>query len=108
MLNGLGLFKPIRTICFFILLCCAPLAAHAGNPMVGAGLYTTHCTKCHGGNGRATMAGTPDLIVHKLISKSSQQLLSTIKTGRGIMPAYEGMLTEEQMNDILAYLRTFF
>ena len=98
----------IRKICILILLSCAPLTAYAGNPMVGAGIYSAHCAKCHGGNGRATMAGTPDLIVHQLISKSNQQLISTIKTGRGIMPAYGGLLTEQQMDDVLAYLKTFF
>ena len=108
MLKGLGNLKLTVAICIFSSLSCAPFAVTAGNPMVGAGLYSNHCAKCHGGNGRATMAGTPDLLVHSLISKSSQQLLGTIKTGRGIMPAYSGLLTEAQMDDILAYLRTFF
>ena len=108
MLKGASKNKRIHTIYIFILLICAPLATYAGNPMVGAGLYSKHCAKCHGGNGRATMAGTPDLIVHKLISKSNEQLLNTLKTGRGIMPAFQGLLTEDQMDDILAYLKTFF
>ncbi len=99
----------IQSMFFLVLLLfCIPIVAHAGNAMVGAGLYSKHCAKCHGGNGRAVMAGTPDLLVHNLISKPAPQLLDTIKTGRGIMPAYAGLLTEDQMFDILAYLRTFF
>ncbi len=108
MLQGQNKKSLTRKICIFVLLSCAPLAATAGNPMVGAGLYSTHCAKCHGGNGRATMAGTPDLIVHQLISKSNQQLINTIRAGRGVMPAYQGLLTEAQIDDILAYLKTFF
>ena len=108
MLHGKNKKSLTRTICIFVFLFCTPLAAYAGNPMVGAGLYSAHCVKCHGGNGRATMAGTPDLIVHQLISKSNHQLISTIKNGKGIMPAYQGLLTEQQLDDILAYLKTFF
>jgi len=92
----------------FVLLTSVPIAVSAANPMVGAGLYSKHCAKCHGGNGRAVMSGTPDLLVQNLVSKSTPQLLNTLKQGQGIMPAYAGLLTEEQMFDILAYLRTFF
>jgi len=100
--------KLVSAVSAFILLFSASLAVHAANPMVGAGLYSKHCAKCHGGNGRAVVAGTPDILVHNLISKSAPQLLNTLKQGQGIMPSYSGMLTNEQMNDILAYLRTFF
>ena len=82
--------------------------AFAGNPMVGAGLYTKHCANCHGANGKAMLDGTPDLHISQLMSKTDEQLANTIKMGRSIMPGYQGLMSQEQIEDVVAYLRTFF
>ena len=90
----------------FLLLLSLP--AFAGNPMVGAGLYTKHCANCHGANGKAILDGAPDLHINQLMSKTDEQLANTVKMGRGTMPSYQGLMTEEQIEDVIAYLRTFF
>lgn len=100
--------SPIRCLIFSIalLLFCD---AHAGDPLQGAALYTQHCAGCHGGNGIGVIAGTPNLAGNtQLMVKPDFELMNTVLMGKGIMPAYQGKLSQTQILDILAHVRTFF
>lgn len=82
---------------------------HAGDPLQGASLYTQHCAGCHGGNGIGVIAGTPNLAGNTpLMVKPDFELMNTVLMGKGIMPAFQGKLTQTQILDILAHIRTFF
>lgn len=81
-------------------------AALAADVMHGAELYRTHCAGCHGGSGRPVMPLAPDFARPDALLKPDPALLATIRAGRGAMPAYQGLLRDREILDIVAHLRT--
>ena len=86
-----------------------------GNPKDGQIVYDKNCLRCHGhaldGNG----PDSSDLIVrpanlHSLAtrSKTDWELLVTISNGVLFSPmhGFRGKLTDQQMLDVLSYIRT--
>jgi cytochrome c6 len=80
----------------------------AGNPLKGAQVYQEHCASCHGADGQSPMANVPNFKRGEGIMKTDQELLSIIKTGKGIMPGFQGHLENEDMRDVIAHIRTLF
>jgi len=95
-------------------------AARAQNPAEGKRLYMTYCTSCHGDTGKGDgMAGASlpvkpaDHTNGAVMNKLSDTFLSSIiaKGGSGsgkssFMPAWGGALTDQQIRDIIAYIRS--
>ena len=79
----------------------------AGDPFLGAEVYNEHCVVCHGANGKGVIAGTPDFLQFNFLARPDFELKVAIKAGRGIMPAYEGVLKDREISDVIAYIRTF-
>jgi cytochrome c6 len=88
-----------------VLLACA--AAQAADTGKGAELYRLHCAGCHGGDGRPVMPTAPDFSRPTTLLKPDLTLLTAIRNGRGAMPAYQGLLRDREILDVVAYLRTF-
>lgn len=84
----------------------AAAAAHAGDPQQGAQLYRQHCAVCHGPAGRPALPGTPDLSRPAALLQPDLTLLARIRAGRGAMPAYQGVLRDREILDIVAHLRS--
>jgi len=84
-----------------------PMFATAGDPFAGSAIYTEYCTVCHGADGRGEVAGTPSFRGGRLMMKGDRELVNIINNGKDIMPSFRGMLTDSEMQDIVAYLRTF-
>lgn len=79
--------------------------AQAADPTNGAQLYNRHCATCHGDRGRPTMPGLPDFARGERLLQADVKLVSAIKDGRGVMPAYRGLLTDDEILDVIAHLR---
>lgn len=91
-----------------LLLSMAAMAqAQAGDPQRGGELYRQHCQSCHGGDGRPVLPNAPDLTRPTALLKPDLALLTSIRAGRGAMPAYQGALRDREILDIVAHLRTF-
>lgn len=78
----------------------------------GAELYATHCQACHGGRtGEGTTGGAPP---HNEAGHTfhhpDAKLKDWILNGKfpGTMPAFKDKLTEEEVDAILAYIRTWW
>ncbi len=84
----------------------AALQARAGDPLRGAELYRQHCSACHGAGGRPVLPTAPDFTQHTTLLKPDLTLLASIRRGRGAMPAYDGVLREGDILDVVAHLRT--
>lgn len=80
--------------------------ALAADPSKGRVIYTKHCQNCHGVDGAGQFPGMPDFSRGESLFRPDSELVGVIRTGRGMMPAFEGMYTEEQLLDVVAYLRT--
>lgn len=78
----------------------------AANPARGAGIYTNHCAVCHSPSGHGVMPGAPNLARGDRLQQSDAALLSSIKAGRNAMPGYQGILSDLDLLDVIAYLRT--
>jgi mono/diheme cytochrome c family protein len=77
-----------------------------------AAYYGARCAPCHGqegrGDGPAMPAGASvDLSgVELQSSRTDDQLFQTIHDGRGMMPAFGNELAEEQIQALVAHIRT--
>ena len=72
--------------------------------VTGATLYTEHCAACHGAD---LQGGTgPELAAGSEASElSDRRYSSRIINGRNDMPAFSEILTVDQTDEIIAYLR---
>lgn len=79
---------------------------HAANPVQGGQLYTQHCAVCHGANGISVMPGAPNFARKERVFQPDAVLLNSVKFGKNAMPGFTGMLRDQQILDIIAYIRT--
>lgn len=89
-----------------LVLAAATQSVHAADPRHGAELYSRHCSSCHGGDGRPVMPTAPDFSRPTTLLKPDTTLLAAIRAGRGAMPAYQSLLRDRDILDIVAHLRT--
>ena len=96
-----------RLISFVIFLYFSVGVAWAGDPFAGSAIYAEHCVGCHGGDGSGEVAGTPSFRGGALMSKGEFELRDRVRNGKDLMPRFEGILTDEEIQDVVAYIRTF-
>ena len=72
----------------------------------GSRLYARHCAECHGSDGRGLAAGAPDFRYDSSLMQPDTALYRTISEGSGGMPAFRGVLTREEILDVIAYMRS--
>ena len=94
-----------------VILLAASIAGSAFAQTSGAATYKAKCAMCHGADG---LASTPTAKNFKVLSfkapemmkASDAQFLASTMNGKGKMPAYKGKLTDAQIKDVIAYIRT--
>jgi mono/diheme cytochrome c family protein len=74
-------------------------------------MYKTSCAQCHGTTGEAdTPAGKAfsarSLNSPEVLKMSDAEMLALIKKGKGKMPAWEEILTDDQLKGVIAYIHT--
>jgi cytochrome c6 len=98
----------------------APGLGRAQSAAEGQKLYMTHCSSCHGDKGRGDGAAGKALPVKPadhtdggVMKSFSDEFLMTIISKGGVavgkssfMPGWGGVLKENQLQDLLAYLRS--
>jgi|SRR5215510_9053153 len=76
-----------------------------------AALYKSKCQVCHGADGKGTAAGqkmgTKDFHSPEVQKQSDADLIKVTKEGKGKMPKYEGKLTDDQIKDLIKFIRAF-
>jgi mono/diheme cytochrome c family protein len=53
------------------------------------------------------MIGAPNFAQGDALMSPDSTLLISIQSGKGPMPAYRGVLSDQDILDVIAYLRTF-
>ncbi len=81
---------------------------HSGDIIAGKQLYQTHCEGCHGTQGRPFMPNAPDFSRGEALMQSDTTLLASISAGKNAMPGFRGILKDDQIIDLVSYLRTLF
>ncbi len=96
---------------FTLLLALGGLLSSAGamaaDPRNGAKLYNIHCSNCHGPRGRGALPGMSDFSRGQGLFVANAALVKVIENGSGVMPAYRGLLSTQDILDVIAHLRTF-
>lgn len=77
----------------------------------GSATYQSKCQMCHAADGSGNSpAGkamkTPSLLAPEVVKQSDAELTAITKGGKGKMPAYTGKLTDAEIKDVVAYVRT--
>jgi cytochrome c6 len=85
----------------------APLRADGD----AASLFKAKCAVCHGADGSGNTAmgkqmQPPDLRSEEVQKQTDAQLMDATTNGKGKkMPAYKGKLTDDQIKQLVAYIR---
>ncbi|MGA2406270.1 MAG: cytochrome c [Bacteroidales bacterium] len=90
-----------------------PIAQSAASTKTGMDLYTKNCASCHGkaglGDGvkaRALKTFPGDFSKAEFQNLADGDLFYKTKTGRSEMPKYEGKLSDNDIWNVVNYLRT--
>jgi len=85
--------------------------AYAGAEQRAVSVYKTNCAQCHGAMGDAnTAAGkkfsVPPFHGADVFKKTDAEMLEFIKAGKGDMPAWSDVLSDDEMKAVVGYIRT--
>ena len=99
----------IRMAALMLLSASMALPVFAQAP--GADTYKAKCAMCHGADGLAAtpMAKSMKVLSFKdpaMVSAPDAQFIASTEKGKGKMPAYTGKLSDAQIKDVIAYIRT--
>ncbi len=74
-------------------------------------IYLSNCASCHGFDGSPILAGVPNFTKWERLEKDDSELFISVRDGRpsesgGVpMPAWKGILSEEEVKSVITYLR---
>jgi len=86
-----------------------------GDPAKGKAVFEKLCVACHGAQGKGDgpaglmmMPRPADFTSQKIKSKPDAELIKSIQEGRPptTMSAFKGQLSDAQIHDVLAYVRS--
>ena len=80
--------------------------AGAQDPPPGEKLYADNCQACHQKEGAGITGAFPTLAASPFVQGDPVLLATTVLNGRGGMPAYKSDLTDQQLSDVLTYVRS--
>ena len=109
-------FSSISAVCVIVLASSwAAGPTTRGNPKEGQSVYGQYCLRCHGetldGNGpeaQYLILRPTNFQSQSLLAKADWELLITISNGILFTPmhGFRGRLTDQQMLDVLSYIRS--
>lgn len=98
--------KGIISILAFGLLLAAAVPAAADD---AAALYKSKCQMCHGPDGKGSAAGQKmgvrDFHAPEVAKESDADLFKVTKEGKNKMPKFEGKLTDDQIKELIKFIR---
>jgi mono/diheme cytochrome c family protein len=75
-----------------------------------AALYKSKCQVCHGADGKGTAAGQKmgvrDFHAPEVAKQSDADLIKITNEGKGKMPKFAGKLTDDQVKELVKYIRS--
>jgi mono/diheme cytochrome c family protein len=86
----------------------AATAVRASDLAAGQRVYERQCASCHGIDGRPTMPRTPDFSRGESLQVSDVEMVGRIKTGKDLMPGYDRVISDDDILNVIAYIRTLW
>src|ERR1700687_5950513 len=71
--------------------------SQAADTNKGAELYAKNCASCHGVSGVSAMIGAPNFAQSEGLMRPDEALLISIQSGKAAMPAYRGVLSDQDI-----------
>lgn len=72
----------------------------------GRSIYDMHCVGCHGEGGYSIDPTVPSFANGDALFLMDSDLLERIRNGNQTMPAFRGLLSDQEIRDVISYLRT--
>jgi cytochrome c6 len=72
----------------------------------GREVYELHCEGCHGNDGASFEPGVPDFSRGESLFAPDSELVQRLREGSAMKPSFRGLLTDEELYDVIAYVRT--
>ena len=72
----------------------------------GREVYELHCEGCHGADGASFEPGVPDFSRGESLFAPDSELVERLREGSAMKPSFRGLLTDEELRDVIAYVRT--
>jgi mono/diheme cytochrome c family protein len=96
----------VKAAAIVALLIYSYVHAAGASSVSGEELYDSYCGTCHGFNGVPLLPNAPDFSGGERMDKSDSELLDSIRDGKGkAMPGWLGILSEEECEAVLQYIR---
>ena len=94
-----------------IVVCVFVFATNGYADDATAALYKTKCQACHGADGTGNTPagkklGVKDIHSPEVVKMSDAELFDITKKGKDKMPSYDKKLTDNQIKDLVKYLRS--
>jgi len=80
--------------------------ADAQDIFKGREVYELHCEGCHGADGASFEPGVPDFSRGESLFAPDSELVERLREGSAMKPSFRGLLTDEELRDVIAYVRT--
>jgi cytochrome c6 len=72
----------------------------------GKRLYASYCASCHGAGGISVMPGAPNFQRGERLMQPDMALHAHMQNGKNACPSFRGMLSDREIMDVVAHLRT--
>lgn len=101
-----GVTSVIWVFCAALFLINQAVSAQETSP----GLYKSKCALCHAPDGSASgpvgaQMNVPNLRLRPAQALTNEQWIQIVEDGKGRMPAFRGKLSDEQIRQVVSYLR---
>ena len=94
-------------VVFGFMMAARPVLAMADD---AEALYKSKCQVCHGADGKGTAAGqklgAKDFHSPEVQKQTDAELIGVTKQGKGKMPPYDKKLTDDQIKQLIKYIRS--
>jgi len=97
----------ILSVITFVLMSFSEVS-YAADSRNGEMLYSMNCASCHGVKGAGIMFGVPNFGQGEGLLQTDRAILDSIKNGKNSMPGYQGILSDTEILDVIAYLHTLY
>jgi len=104
---------PLCVACLFLFGCggggddrATTISKLSGDAASGKTLWGTHCTVCHGDDGKGKPNLGDDVTTAEIKGKADTAIIGTILNGVGTMTKFADRLKDQEVADIVAHLRT--
>jgi cytochrome c6 len=98
--------SPLKALAAALIVLGAIPTASAVDLARGQRLYNLHCASCHGITGVPMMPDTPNLAMREGLNQPDVVIMQSLKMGKKNKPPFIGRLNDQELFDVIQYVRT--